>query len=326
MRIIDAQDEFFLARRPRKDSHHTVLAYRRDLHAITVLLPECLDAPVPEITMSNLTTGVLRRAFGRFADTHAKSSVLRCWSTWNQFLTFCVTEGHVAGNPMAAVRRPSSPLLSPKPLRGEESPERLLAVAESGRQGRYPWPERDLLVLALGLLAGLRSAEMRALTRGSVVGRAGEQRLHVKGKGNRERSIPMEQAMTVLIESYLASCRRKFPQRRFGAEAALLLDRHGEPIGRGGLEYVVRCCYRAAGLHDRVPSGANLHALRHTFATRLAEDGASASEIQALLGHASLAATQNYIEAAGGARRAAAASNRTYRALRGAVESSGAAT
>ena len=68
----------------------------------------------------------------------------------------------------------------------------------------------------------------------------------------------------------------------------MIRDRHGEPIGRGGLEYLVKSCFRWAGLHDRVPTGANLHALRHTFATRLAEDGASAAEIMALLGHASL--------------------------------------
>ena len=77
----------------------------------------------------------------------------------------------------------------------------------------------------------------------------------------------------------------------------------------------MKSCYRAAGLQDRVPTGANLHALRHTFATRLAEDGATASEIMALLGHASLATSQNYIEATGREQRAAVASNRTYQAL-----------
>ncbi|MGH3435360.1 MAG: tyrosine-type recombinase/integrase [Sciscionella sp.] len=314
--IIRAQQEFFLARRPRKDSPHTELAYRRDLRAITTMLMVRLACPPQRIEVRSLTVAVLREAFGTFADSHAKSSVLRCWSTWNQFLTFCVTEGHLAGNPMAAVERPSTPRLVPKPLRGEDTPERLLSTVALGRKARDPWSERDLLVFALGLLAGLRSAEIRQLTRNSIAGRQGEQRLHVKGKACRERSIPIERAMTDVITGYLASCRRRFPQRRFPASAPLVLDRDGEPIGRGALDYLVKSCYRAAGLHDRVPGGASLHALRHTFATRLAEDGANASEIQALLGHASLATTQNYIDAAGSAQRAAAASNRTYRALR----------
>jgi site-specific recombinase XerD len=318
MRVLEAQEAFFLARRPRKDSSHTTAAYRRDLEGINRLLADELGADADTLRLERLTAGVLRVAFGRFADTHAKSSVLRAWSTWNQFLTFCVSEGLLPGNPMAAVARPKTPPLSPKPRRGEDTPEQLLsAVAAGARRARDPWPERDLLVVALGLVVGLRSAEMRALHVGSVVGRPGERRVHVRGKGSRERSVPIERAMEQIIDGYLESCRRRFPRVRQDDSAALLLDRRGEQIGRGALEYLVRSCYRWAGLHDRVPAGANLHALRHTFATRLAEDGASASEIMALLGHASLATSQNYIEATAREQRAAVASNRTYRALGG---------
>ena len=64
-----------------------------------------------------------------------------------------------------------------------------------------------------------------------------------------------------------------------------------------------------------------VHALRHTFATRLAEDGASATEIHALLGHESLNTSQGYIDATANATRQAARANRTYRALRDLVPS-----
>ena len=316
MRVHDAQDSFFLARRPRKDSPHTTAAYRRDLAGVTVLLAESLSAPVEELVVEDLTSGNLRAAFGVFADSHAKSSVLRAWSTWNQFLTFCVADDLLPGNPMGAVARPKTPPLVPKPLRGEDTPEQLLTAAADGTHGgRDPWPERDVLVIALGLVAGLRSAEMRTLTLASIVGREGERRLHVVGKGNRDRSVPIEPSMERIVEQYLASCRSRFPLAGFDRGSPLVRDRRGEAIGRGGLEYLVKSCFRWAGLHDRVPTGANLHALRHTFATRLAEDGASASEIMALLGHASLATSQNYIEATARERRSAAASNRTYRAL-----------
>lgn len=316
MRVLAAQESFFLARRPRKDSPHTTAAYHRDLAGVNTLLAESVDSPVDALDVTDLTAGNLRAAFGLFADTHAKSSVLRAWSTWNQFLTFCVADGLLPGNPMGAVARPKTPPLVPKPLRGEDTPEQLLTAAAGGaHKGRDPWPERDVLVIALGLVTGLRSAEMRTLTLSSMVGREGERRLHVQGKGNRDRSVPIEPAMERIVEQYLVSCRARFPQARFDRAAPLLRDRHGEQIGRGGLEYLVKSCFRWAGLHDRVPTGASLHALRHTFATRLAEDGASASEIMALLGHASLATSQNYIEATARERRSAAASNRTYRAL-----------
>ena len=112
-----------------------------------------------------------------------------------------------------------------------------------------------MLALALGLVAGLRSTEMRELQWSSIVGRSGDQRLHVRGKGSRERSVPIERPLELVIERYLASCRVRFPYERFTDTTPLLSAPGGEPIGRGALEYLVRSCYRSAGIHDRVPSG-----------------------------------------------------------------------
>ncbi|MFC5288378.1 tyrosine-type recombinase/integrase [Actinokineospora guangxiensis] len=321
MKLIDAQEAFFVARKPRKDSPNTTAAYRRDLAGVNRRLAGELGTAVEDVALEDVAAGALRAAFGSFADDHARSSVARAWSTWNQFFQFCVADGLLAGNPMGAVGRPRPTPLSPKPLRGEGTPEALLsAVASGARRARKPWPERDLAVVALGLVAGLRSAELRALRRSSVVGRAGEQRLFVKGKASRERSIPIEAPLERVIGAYLESCGRRFPGVSFGPESPLLLGSDGAGIGRGALDYLVKACFAGAGVRDRVPAGANLHALRHTFATRLAEDGANAVEIMALLGHASLATSQNYIEATGAQRRAAAASNRTYRVLSELVE------
>ena len=101
MKVLAAQSAFFAARRPRKDSPHTTDAYRRDLAGITTLLCANLDRDLEELEVDDLSAHALRAAFGAFADSHAKSSVLRAWSTWNQFLTFCVSDNLLAGNPMA---------------------------------------------------------------------------------------------------------------------------------------------------------------------------------------------------------------------------------
>jgi site-specific recombinase XerD len=226
-----------------------------------------------------------------------------------------VTEQITAGNPMAAVDKPRLPPHSPKPLRGEDTPEQLLqAVSRADERQRDPWPERDLVVLALGLCAGLRLSELLGLTIGSVGGRPGERRVEVAGKGGRPRSVPIEPELDAVVERYLDSRRVRFG--RAGSAAPLLVDRRGAALRRGGLQYLVESCYRRAGITDRVPRGAQLHALRHTFATRLAEDGANASEIMRLLGHASLTTSQNYIEVTGAQQRAAVRANRTNRALR----------
>jgi len=88
---------------------------------------------------------------------------------------------------------------------------------------------------------------------------------------------------------------------------------------RGALQYMMEQLYREAGIRSRVPAGALVHALRHTFATSLARNGASGTELQRLLGHESLATTQRYVDATAREVRQAARANDAYRALRDVV-------
>ncbi len=349
--VTEVVEDFFAARRPRKESGHTTAAYRRDLATIAGLAADVRGVGVDRLVLTDLDRDVLRRSFGAYADDHASATVLRTWSAWNQFFTFAVAEGLAVGNPMAAVARPRRPPRKPKPLAGEDTPEQLLSRVAAGSGGpsggatprrelpdgadgrdgagddgdagavrspalrRDPWPERDLAVLALALVTGLRSAELLSLTMSALVGRPGERRIHVVGKGGKSRSVPVEDSLEAVLDGYLRSRAGRFPGPRPGRSDPLFVDRRGAPLRRGGLQYLVRTAYRHAGLDDRVPVGANVHALRHTFATRLAEDGATASEIMTLLGHASIATSQGYIDATSREQRAAAAANRTYRVL-----------
>jgi integrase/recombinase XerC len=300
-------EEFLGARAVRKPSEHTLMAYRRDLNAV---LKELGD----DVTLGDLSPRALRSAFAAFAAGRAPASVYRAWSSWNSFFGFLVVDGVVAGNPMPAVGKPRIPTPSPKPLRGEDTPEQLLvAVNQSDERQRDPWPERDVAVVALALCAGLRLSELLALKAGSLLGRPGERRVEVAGKGGRPRAVPIEPELDAVVDRYLQSRRLRFG--RVSPADPLFLDRKGLPLRRGGLQYLVESCYRRAGITDRVPRGAQLHALRHTFATRLAEDGANASEIMRLLGHASLTTSQGYIEVTAAQQRAAVRANRTNRAL-----------
>ncbi|MEU7905478.1 tyrosine-type recombinase/integrase [Actinoplanes sp. NPDC049118] len=300
-------EEFLGARAVRKPSEHTLMAYRRDLNSILKELGE-------NVTLGDLSPRALRSAFAVFAAGRAPASVYRAWSSWNSFFGFLVVDGVVAGNPMPAVGKPRIPTPSPKPLRGEDTPEQLLrAVSQSDERQRDPWPERDVAVVALALCAGLRLSELLALRTGSLLGRPGERRVEVAGKGGRPRAVPIEPELDAVVDRYLESRRLRFG--RVSPAEPLFLDRKGRPLQRGGLQYLVESCYRRAGITDRVPRGAQLHALRHTFATRLAEDGANASEIMRLLGHASLTTSQGYIEVTAAQQRAAVRANRTNRAL-----------
>ncbi|TQN31714.1 integrase/recombinase XerD [Haloactinospora alba] len=316
MRAVDAIERYLVVRSAEKPSSHTLAAYRRDLTGVLGCVAQGRGCERAELWLEDLTGGVLRQAFADFASERAASSVVRAWSTWNGFFGFLVAEGIVGGNPMSAVRRPRLQPAEPKPLLGEDTPEQLLeALAAGCRKARDPWPERDIAVLALALLTGLRSAEMLALRVDSLGGRPGERRVRALGKGGRVRSLPIEPPLEELIETYLRSRETRFGVQVRGTDP-LLVDNRGEGLRRGGLQYLVRQCYKHAGVHDRVARGTLVHALRHTFATRLAEDGASVTEIMRLLGHTSVASSQSYIDVTASAQREAARSNRTYGVLR----------
>ncbi|WP_432542123.1 tyrosine-type recombinase/integrase [Kineococcus sp. SYSU DK002] len=319
-----AVDAYEVARLPRKDSPHTLAARARDVAAILPRLARAIGTD--DLRVGDLTTAALRAAFADFSLDHARSSIARCWSTWNGLCGFLVAEDVLAGNPMAGVHRPRPEAQSPKPLRGNDTPEILLGAVAAGRQARDPWPERDLAVVATLLVTGIRSSELVGLRVGDLAGTRGDQRIRVRGKGNVDRSLPVEPALGDLVEQYLASRSRRFPTTRgtrgTRLDAPLFVDTTGRQLSRHQLQYLVEQCYRAAGIGDRVQRGALVHALRHTFATRVVAGGASAVEVMRLLGHRSLATSQQYVDAGADELRSAAAASSSYAALRTLIDRS----
>lgn len=314
-----AVELFFVSRAPRKDSVNTTAAYRRDLVAVARLIARQRGCELADVDCDVLSVSVLRSAFAEFSRDRAKSSIQRAWSVWNAFFSFLVGEGLVAGNPMSGVGRPKAERPLPKPLRGEDTADRLLEALMSGvRGGRNPWPQRDVAVVAVLLLTGVRSGELLGLRAGDVAGRAGERRLVIRGgKGGADRVVPVEVPLEVLLEEYLVSRRGRFPRARWplAPGEALFVDHKGEALTRNQLQYLVRQCYRFAGVGDAVHRGALVHALRHTFATRVGASGASAIEVMELLGHRSLGASQGYLGVTGRELRDAARANPGYGVL-----------
>jgi site-specific recombinase XerD len=311
--VPEAIDEFFLARAPRKHSPHTLQAYRRDFDAILAQLSDIRKLPHDQIGVDELDIATLRRAFAAISHQSA-ATVARTWSTWNQLFTFLVSEQVLAGNPMAAIERPRVPKGRPKSITGDDSVYRLLEVAARGRRARDPWPERDLALVVTLVTCGLRLSEILDLTRRSVDGPPGERVIGVRGKGNKERTVPLEPEVEAILDAYHQSRLRRFPGR-VDADAPLFVANNGQAMRRGGLQYLIDQLYREAGIRTRVPAGALVHALRHTFATTLARNGASGIELQRLLGHESLATTQRYVDATAREVRAAARANDAYGAL-----------
>ena len=314
----------------RKVSPATMKAYQADLVAVSALLG-AHDGGWP---VAELVGPVLRSAFAVFAVDHAPASVSRARSTWKALFDVLVADGHLDGNPMAAVPRPRLAARAPKPLLGwdKDTVERLVVfVMGDGRPGRVVWPELDRVVVGLLLGTGLRSGELLRLNLGSYETAQGDAMVRVIGKGAKPRTVPVPEPLPALVGAYLASRRQRFGEWRELASQALLVapPRAATPLvsrRAGGrrltasqLDHLLRQVLAAAGLGATKPAGANAHAYRHTYGTLLAAEGTPVADLQGLMGHASLATTQGYLDSVARDRQAAAAANPALRHLRAAT-------
>ena len=313
-----------------KRSAHTIKAYRLDLQAVCGELAVRLSVAPDELCVQDITIRAMRSAFAAFARERQPASVRRAWSVWNSFCNFLVSEGVSEGNPMASIAQPKRPQHTPKsftPKAIGQLVDTLTVEAQRPAASGREWPQRDLALIATLLLTGIRSEELIRLDLGSVLGGTRAPVLRVMGKGTVERQIPLEQSWTAIVSAYLEERYTRFPPthrpRRGDDETLAVWERYppadplfvgadGRRITRGTLQYRGRRMYRMAGIESERKRGALAHALRHTFATSLADGGATMVELQQLLGHRSLQTVQIYTSATDDAVRHAARHNPVY--------------
>ena len=289
-------DAWLFALGATKPSGRTLAAYRADVEGVG----RRLDTDgISALRLEHLDKPALRAAFASWAADHAAASVVRAHSSWSSLFNFLVAENIVEGSPMAAVAKPRLHPSTPRAIRAADAVERLLSVAATpDPRSRRPWPERDLAVVALFAVSGIREGEAVSLGMASINGPAGSRRLEVVGKGDKARAVPVDPALEAVLGTYMHS-----RAQRFGTEdldhptTPLLVDANGRRMAAHQLRYLVERLYTRAGIRARVPAGAMVHALRHTFATDALQAGADVVELQALLGHASLDTTRRYLDA-----------------------------
>lgn len=315
--------DFLNDRQTRKPSAHTMKAYRQDFVAIAALITD--GAPV-RLALTDITKDSMRAAFAAYARDHEAASIRRCWSTWNVLCTFLFTGELLTANPMALVGRPRLARSLPKALPRGAVGALLNSVADNNDSARKTdWAERDLAIILTALLAGLRADELRQVDIGDVRTDGDCGVIHVKGKGGKDRVVPVEAALLRVIDAYLDSRVLRFPdavKRRAGSSVAgltrwparspLFVGRDGERITRGTLQSRIKRAFKLAGPDAQPVPGAMVHGLRHTFATELANADVSVYVLMKLLGHESITTSQRYVAAAGTETRTAAAQNQLY--------------
>ncbi|MCF7808590.1 MAG: site-specific tyrosine recombinase XerD [Candidatus Marinimicrobia bacterium] len=212
----------------------------------------------------------------------AETSVARHFSSLRAYYRFLVMEGHLATDPTQFLDSPKLPSSLPKILSIEDI-ELLLNAIDT----ETPLGLRDRALFELMYAAGMRVSEVCSLTSEQIL--LDEDLLLVRGKGNKERIVPLgEEAKKWLLE-YLEHGRPQLTKRYF-AEGIIFLNNRGQALQRKGIWFILKKLAEKAGLNKPVSP----HTFRHSFATHLLEGGADLRIVQEMLGHVDISTTQIY--------------------------------
>ena len=257
-------------------SRNTLEAYRNDLAQLGAYLDERELDPLA-VTHRELAGFLSALALGgaSAATLQRKAACLR------SFYRHLRREGQIEHDPTAELRGPRRAQRLPGVLSRDEVGRLLGAPA-----GSSPSTLRDRALLELLYACGLRASEAVGLTLDDVD--VQEELLCARGKGSKERLVPIGREAIAALRAYLALGRPVLVG--LSPERHLFVNRRGGGLSRQGLYKIVQGYADAVGLKDRMSP----HTLRHTFATHLLAGGCDLRTLQEMLGHADIATTQLY--------------------------------
>ncbi|MCF4121173.1 site-specific tyrosine recombinase XerD [Antribacter sp. KLBMP9083] len=274
-------------------SANTVSAYRRDLSRYAAFLAARGRASLAQVTepdVAEYVTAVRQGSDG--GAVLSPSSTARALAAVRGWHRFAQAEGLADDDPSADVHAPTQLRRLPHALAVDD----VVRLLDAAGAGDGPVPLRDRALLELLYATGGRISEIvgldvdtvsSGLRTGADAGDASVLRL--RGKGDKERAVPVGSYARAAVEAYLVRGRPTLAAAGRGT-AALFLNSRGARLSRQTAWAVLQAAARRAGLTQHVSP----HTLRHSFATHLLAGGADVRVVQELLGHASVTTTQIY--------------------------------
>ena len=256
-------------------ARNTILSYARDIRKFLgfVKAGKLAWNRVPEETVVRFIHKESRAGL-------SARSLARLISALRSFYKFLLLSGFVKMDPSSQLTTPSTWRSLPKFLTVKEVEELLRAPDDKKPRG-----VRDRAMLEVLYGSGLRVSELASLRLAEVNLEDGF--LVCRGKGGKERIVPLGRSACGAVGRYLAEVR---PLVVLGERDELFLSRRGKPFTRQGLWKLIRQHAREAGLAAKISP----HILRHSFATHLLERGADLRSVQLMLGHSQITTTQIY--------------------------------
>lgn len=272
-------DFLYYLENERNYSKKTVDSYSRDIDGFfKFLLREDVNMDeVDQIVIRNYLTDELNRGV-------SKRSLKRRICALKHFYSFLSSREYLKDNPFIFVQSPKVEKRYPKTLYKDQVQEILV----ENRKRKDELAERDQAILSTLYYTGMRASELVGLKLQSVD--LPRRLIHVIGKGDKERIVPITQECRKDIETYIKGERNRLYLLSKEKTEALFLNAKGEALTSRGLEFILDQIEMKTGTFV----GLHPHILRHSFATHLLENGADLRVIQELLGHENINTTQIY--------------------------------
>ena len=266
----------------RGASQHTIRNYGSDLEQFVCYFEPPGDEPPPPVEDLNLE--LLREWLGGLYDQRLTTvTIRRKLAAVRALFKFLREEGGLQTNPALRLRTPKVKQRLPDVMSAEKA-NNLLDAVEDGNVVEKPSKERDMAFLELLYGCGIRVSELVGINLDDIS--LNERWLRVRGKGNKERQVPIGVRAVDAVNRYL-QMRPTFP-----GQPALFLNGRGGRLG----DRQVRRLVKSYALLATGDSTVHPHSFRHAYATHLLNDGADLRAIQELLGHARLSTTQKYTQ------------------------------
>ena len=266
-------------------SRNTLNAYRTDLLQFGEFLSR-RETDALEVRPSDIADFLAELATGNGRPPCSASTIHRKAACLRSFYKHLRREELIAEDPTAALSAPRRSKKLPHVLNYSEV-QKLLAAP----RGDEPTTLRDRAMLEVMYACGLRASETIGLELADVDLRQGF--LRARGKGSKERLVPLGRQAIAAVSAYLRGGRPKLVGER--QERKLFVNFRGGPLTRQGLYKIVQRHARDAGLEGKMSP----HTLRHSFATHLLAGGCDLRAVQEMLGHADIATTQMYTHLSG---------------------------
>ncbi len=270
-------------RSERRYSEHTVDSYSRDLALFLSFIEHRLEKTPDVSDLQDLSIRDFRAFLSHRNDKYIeKSSIARELSTLRNFFKWLKRHKILQNSAISVIRSPRRAKILPKALDIDQT---FNVIDAAGDVYKKEWQGlRDTAIFTILYGSGLRISEALALNVGDI---GHNNFLKIKGKGNKERLVPLLPVVKENIDTYLAAC----PYKLTNGDP-LFLGARGDRLSPRIVQRSLEKIRTLLGLPDTLTP----HALRHSFATHLLAEGTDLRSIQELLGHASLTTTQRYTD------------------------------